>query len=203
MPIIPRDQGFFDLFNQLADKMKTAAGLLRALFAEPERMREHVSAIKQVEHEADALAHEVSRRIDRSFITPLDREDIHNLTQALDNVVDMIDGAARRSEMFGITESPAAATRLAQVLQHSVDALERAVVEVKNRRTVMEHTRAVKHFEEEGDALYHMAVGELFQGKPDPIEVIKWKEIYDTLERALDRCQTAAIVLESISLKHS
>lgn len=203
MPIIPRDQGFFDLFNQLAQKMKTAAGLLRALFAEPDRITEHVAAIKQVEHEADSLAHEVSRRIDRTFITPLDREDIHNLTQALDNVVDMIDGAARRSEMFGITESRPAATRLAAVLQHSVDSLEKAVVEVKNRRAVMEHTRAVKHFEEEGDALYHMAVGELFQGTPDPIDVIKWKEIYDTLERALDRCQTAAIVLESISLKHS
>ncbi|HEX7122682.1 MAG TPA: DUF47 family protein [Gemmatimonadaceae bacterium] len=203
MPIIPRDQGFFDLFNQLAEKMKVAAGLLRAMFAEPARIKEHVAAIKQVEHEADSLAHEVSRRIDRTFITPLDREDIHNLTQALDNVVDMIDGAARRSEMFGITESRAAATRLAAVLQHSVDSLQKAVVEVKNRRAVMEHTRAVKHFEEEGDALYHMAVGELFQGNPDPIDVIKWKEIYDTLERALDRCQTAAIVLESISLKNS
>lgn len=203
MSIIPRDQGFFELFNQLASKMGMAAELLRALFAEPERLREYVARIKAVEHEADHLAHEVSRRIDRSFITPLDREDIHNLTQALDNVVDMIDGAARRSEMFGIRESRPAAEQLASCLQHSVDALEKAVVKVKDRRAVMEHTRAVKHFEEEGDALYHTAVGALFQGNPDPIDVIKWKEIYDTLERALDRCQTAAIVLESISLKHS
>jgi uncharacterized protein Yka (UPF0111/DUF47 family) len=84
-----------------------------------------------------------------------------------------------------------------------VHALERAVVEVKNKRAVSQHTREVKRFEEEGDAVYHDAVGSLFRGQPDPIEVIKWKELYDTLERAIDRCQTAAQVLESISLKNS
>jgi uncharacterized protein Yka (UPF0111/DUF47 family) len=201
--LIPRDKGFFDLFNQLAARMKTAGELLRSMFAEPSRLEHYVSAIKVVEHEADSITHEVSRRIDKSFITPLDREDIHSLAQALDNVVDIIDGTARRAAMFGIRESRPYAGQLASVLQHSVDALERAVVEVKSPRAVQQHTREVKRFEEEGDALYHQAVGELFKGQPDPIDVIKWKELYDTLERALDRCQTAAIVLESISLKNS
>jgi uncharacterized protein Yka (UPF0111/DUF47 family) len=201
--LIPRDKGFFDLFNQLAARMKTAAELLRRMFAEPSRLDHYVSAIKVVEHEADSITHEVSKRIDKSFITPLDREDIHSLAQALDNVVDLIDGAARRAAMFGIRESRQPAVHLADVLQHSVNALERAVVEVKSPRAVAKHTVEVKRFEEEGDALYHQAVGDLFKGQPDPIDVIKWKELYDTLERALDRCQTAAIVLESISLKNS
>jgi hypothetical protein len=201
--LIPRDKAFFDLFNQLAAKMKLAAELLRDLFAEPERLEHFVSAIKTVEHEADAITHDVSKRINTSFITPLDREDIHNLAQALDNVVDLIDGTARRAHMFHITESREDVRDLAQVLVRTVDAIEKAVLSVKSAGDVMKHTREAKRLEEDGDALYSIAVGKLFTGSPDPIEVIKWKEIFDTLERAIDTCQSAAMVLESISLKHT
>jgi predicted phosphate transport protein (TIGR00153 family) len=203
VPLIPRDQGFFDLFNQLALRMKRSAALLCEMFADPQRLDHFVTAIKDVEHEADSITHEVTKRIDSSFITPLDREDIHNLAQELDNVVDLIDGTARRAHMFRIHESRPFASQLATILQQAVHALESAVVEVKNKRAVSKHAREVKRFEEEGDAVYHDAVGSLFLGQPDPIEVIKWKELYDTLERAIDRCQTAAQVLESISLKNS
>lgn len=203
MPIIPRDKGFFDLFNQLASKMQISAGLLRQMFAEPQRLDHFVAAIKVVEHEADNITHDVSKRIDKSFITPLDREDIHNLAQELDTVVDLMDGTARRAAMFGIRDSRPYAEELAAILEQSVIALEKAVLDLKNPRSVTRHTFDVKRFEEQGDMVYHDAVGELFKGKPDPIDVIKWKEIYDTLERALDRCQTAAILVESISLKNS
>jgi uncharacterized protein len=201
--LIPRDKGFFDLFNALASKMKSSASLLKQMFDEPERLDHWVAAIKVVEHEADSLTHEVRSRLDRSFITPLDREDIHELAQELDTVVDLMDGTARRAAMFRIRESRVPAQRLAALLQRSVDELVQAVVDVKNPRAVAQRTLEVKRIEEEGDAVFHDAVGALFEGTPDPIDVIKWKEIYDTLERALDRCQTAAILLESISLKNS
>jgi uncharacterized protein len=203
VPLIPRDKGFFDLFNQLATKMKAAAELLRDLFADPSRMEHFVAAIKTVEHEADSITHEVSTRLDSSFITPFDREDIHNLAQNLDNVVDLIDGTARRAQMFHITEARAGARELAEILMKSVDSLQKAVLDVKNPRAVVKYTREVKRCEEEGDAVYHDTVGKLFSGQPDPIEVIKWKELYDTLEHALDTCQIVGIVLESISLKNS
>ncbi|NUQ10968.1 MAG: DUF47 family protein [Gemmatimonadaceae bacterium] len=203
MPLIPRDEGFFALFNDLALKMKDAARLLRQMFADPSRLDELVAEIKNVEHEADALIHEVSKRLDRSFITPLDREDIYRLAQELDTVVDLIDGTARRAAMFRIRETRHDAEKLAEILEHSIHELELSVRNVKDRRAVTRHTHAVKRYEEQGDTLYSHAVGQLFEGTPDPIEVIKWKEVYDTLEGALDRCQTAAIVLESISLKHS
>lgn len=203
MPLIPRDKGFFDLFNQLAAKMRVAAELLRDLFADPTRLEHFVAAIKVVEHEADSITHEVSTRLDSSFITPFDREDIHNLAQNLDTVVDLIDGTARRAQMFHIAESRDGARLLAEILIRSVDSLEKAVRDVKNARAVIKYTREVKRYEEEGDALYHEVVGKLFAGSPDPLEVIKWKELYDTLEHALDSCQTVAIVLESISLKNS
>jgi uncharacterized protein Yka (UPF0111/DUF47 family) len=180
VPLIPRDEGFFTLFNQLAAKMKEAADLLRSMFASPERLPHFVGEIKKVEHEADAVIHEVATRLDRTFITPLDREDIYRLAQELDNVV-----------------------KLAGILHDAVDELEQSVRQVKDRRSVAQHTLAIKKFEEAGDSAYAEAVGALFQGTPDPIDVIKWKEVYDTLEEALDRCQTASIVLESISLKHS
>ncbi|MEO6445854.1 MAG: DUF47 family protein [Gemmatimonadaceae bacterium] len=201
--LIPRDEGFFDLFNELSQKLITAAGLLSDLFSHPERQEELVRAVKAVEHEADHITHEVSTRLDKSFITPLDREDINNLVQELDNVVDLIDGTARRTRMFHITESREPARKLCVLIMESVKYLGKAVVEIKNPRAVANSTREVKRLEAEGDTIYYNAMEVLFAGRPDPLDVMKWKEIYDTLEETLDRCQTVAIVLESISLKNS
>ncbi len=201
--LIPRDEGFFDLFNELSKRLVTSAGLLRDLFAQPQRLQELASTIKEVEHEADHITHDVSTRLDSSFITPLDREDIHNLSQELDNVVDLINGTARRAQMFHITESRDPARRLCEILQQQVKHLERAVTQIKDPRAVALATREVKALEAQGDTVYHDAIEALFAGRPDPIEVMKWKEIYDTIEETLDRCQTVAIVLESISLKNS
>lgn len=201
--LIPRDEGFFDLFNELSSKLIKAAGLLRDLFAQPERLAEIAAAIKDVEHEADHITHEVSTRLDKSFITPLDREDIHSLSQELDNVVDLIDGTARRAQMFHLTETRQPAQTLCDLLVASVRQLEKAVTAIKDPRAVAVSTREVKRLEAEGDTVYHNAMGQLFAGRPDPLDVMKWKEIYDTLEETLDRCQTVAIVLESISLKNS
>ncbi|MBV6520592.1 MAG: hypothetical protein MNPFHGCM_00709 [Gemmatimonadaceae bacterium] len=203
MRIIPRDKGFFDLFNQLAAKNKEAAVLLRDLFTDASKLEHFAAAIKAVEHEADDVTHEVSTRLDSSFITPLDREDIHNLASALDTVVDLIDGTARRAQMFHIEATQDAARDLADILVKTVDSLEKAVTDIKNPRSVIRWTREVKRYEEEGDMLYHDAVGQLFQGSPDPLHVIKWKELYDTLEHAIDSCNTVAILLESISLKNT
>lgn len=201
--LIPRDEGFFDLFNELSKRMIASASLLRDLFANPERIEELVSAIKDLEHEADHITHDVGTRLDKSFITPLDREDINNLVQELDNVVDLIDGTARRVRMFHIAESREPARRLAGLLVESVRHLQKAVAEIRSPRAVAVSTREVKRLEAEGDTIYHDAMEVLFSGRPDPLDVMKWKEIYDTLEETLDRCQTVAIVLESISLKNS
>lgn len=201
--LIPRDEGFFDLFNELAKRLVTSAGLLRDLFANPARRDELVAAIKTVEHEADHITHDVSKRLNSSFITPLDREDIHSLAQELDNVVDLIDGTARRATMFHIEETRDPAKKLCEILILQVKHLEKAVTNIREPRDVTMATREVKVLEAQGDTIYHDAMGALFAGKPDPLDVMKWKEIYDTIEETLDRCQTVATVLESISLKNS
>jgi uncharacterized protein Yka (UPF0111/DUF47 family) len=145
----------------------------------------------------------VRARIDRSFVTPIDREDIHLLVSQLDTVIDLVDGTARRAQMFHITEAREPARRLTDVLVRASDAIQAAVASMKKTKVVTERAREVKRLEEEGDAIYHEAVGALFAGSPNPLEVIKWKDLYDTIEDALDKCEDVANVLESISLKHA
>lgn len=203
MRLIPRDEGFFVLFNELAKRLKEAARLLNCLFAEPEKLDQYVAAIKTVEHEADVLTHDVRARIDRSFVTPIDREDIHLLATELDDVIDLLDGTARRVAMFHINESRPPARKLSETISRAADHIQAGVAAIKKPAVVSESSREIKRLEEEGDAIYQEAVGELFSGNPDALEVMKWKELYDTLERALDQCQGVGHVLESISLKNS
>ena len=149
------------------------------------------------------LTHDVRARIDRSFVTPIDREDIHLLATELDDVIDLIDGTARRVAMFHIAESREPALRLSETIMRAADRIEAGVAAIKQPSVVASCSREIKRLEEEGDAIYQEAVGGLFLGKPDALEVMKWKELYDTLERALDQCQGVGHVLESISLKNS
>jgi predicted phosphate transport protein (TIGR00153 family) len=201
--LIPRDEQFFDLFNQLAEHLRTSAQLLDELFSQPARTAELVRQIKDVEHLADVLTHSINTRIDKSFITPIDREDIHLLASRLDDVIDRLDGTARRVVMLHITEVRAPARQMAHVILQASELIAKAVMAIKRPREVGGFATQIKLLEEEGDALYHEAVGALFAGTPDPIEVIRWKEVYETLELAIDQCMGVANAVHSISIKNS
>jgi len=200
--LIPRDEKFYDMFEAIASRLVSSSALLTKLFADPAHLAEYCSQIKDIEHEADRLTYDVIQRIDSSFVTPIDREDIHTLASKLDNVIDLVDGTARRAAMFRITEAREPARRLAEVLARAAVALQALVVGMKQTRVVAERSVEVKRLEEEGDAIYHEAVGELFSGTLETLDVIKWKEIYDTLERALDECEDVANAVGSIALKN-
>ncbi len=201
--LIPRDEQFFDMFNQLADHLRTTAQLLDQLFAEPHRTTELVKAIKDVEHQADALTLSINTRIDKSFITPIDREDIHLLASRLDDVIDRLDGTARRVVMLHIDEVREPAKQMAHVILRAAEHIGKAVRSIKKPSEVAKQASEIKRLEEEGDALYHEAVGALFAGTPDPIEVIRWKEVYETLELAIDQCMGVANAVHSISIKNA
>jgi predicted phosphate transport protein (TIGR00153 family) len=202
--LLPREEEFFDLFVAVATRNQVAAQHLRDLFdAPPERRIPHVEAIKRLEHEADQVTHEVVNRLDRTFITPLDREDIHELASDLDDVMDAIDGTARRSQIFHLGPAPQGVQQLTEVIQRMVGVLAEAVGRLKKGDDVMKYCVEAKKLEEEGDALYHEALGRMFETERNAIEIIKWKEIYDTLERTLDESEDVANVLESITLKHA
>jgi uncharacterized protein len=201
--LLPREEEFFDLFTEVANRNKDAAEHLRELFeAPPERRTPHVEAIKRLEHEADQVTHEVVNRLDRTFITPLDREDIHQLASDLDDVMDAIDGTARRAQIFHLTVAPAGVKQLTEVIERMVAVLAEGVSHLKKGDDVMPFCVEAKKLEEEGDAIYHEALGYLFEKERDALEVIKWKEIYDNLELTLDQGEDVANVLESITVKH-
>ena len=203
MRFLPKDEGFFALFDQLSARLKTSSALLKDLFSEPSRLEELTKAIKAEEHAADSLTYDIMQRIDRSFVTPLDREDIHMLANRLDNVVDLMDGTARRAKMYHIDQRRDAAIALTQVLVDCAESLAAGVKDVRKPAEVHKTARRVKELEEKADAIYSEAIEALFAGKPDALEVIKWKEILDNLEHAVDECEDVANVLESISLKNS
>ena len=206
MHLLPRDGKFFDLFLAVANYTVEAAGLQQTLLQADETRRGAIIAqIKRLEHQADEVTHDVVSRLDRVFITPLDREDIHLLASRLDDVMDLIDGTARRLQMFHAGAAPQGATLMAEVIARATVQLQAAVGALEKNKggAVLDACVKVKRLEEEGDSLYGEWLGRLFEGAPDPLTVIKWKEIYDKLEETLDYIEDASNVLESISIKHA
>jgi len=204
--LLPRDEKFFDLFSAVAAFTVEAAGLQQELLqADGQRRGAIVDQIKRLEHQADQVTHDVVTRLDRVFITPLDREDIHLLASRLDDVIDLIDGTARRLLIFHAGQAPQGAILIAEVIGRAVEQLQVAVGSLEKNKagTVLQACIQVKRLEEEGDSLYHEWLARLFEGAPDALTVIKWKEIYDNLEKTLDYIEDAGNVLESISIKHA
>ncbi len=206
MRLLPRDEKFFDLFTAVAALNVEAAGSMRDLLrAEGNQRGAIVDQIKRLEHMADQVTHDVVSRLDRVFITPLDREDIHLLASRLDDIMDLIDGTARRLQIFHAGQAPQGAILIAEVIVRAVNQLQTAVQALEKNKAgaVLEACIQVKRLEEEGDSLYHEWLGRLFEGSPDALTVMKWKEIYDNLEKTLDTIEDASNVLESISIKHA
>ena len=203
MRILPRDEKFYDLFTELSTRLTASATLLHELFRTPGELEAKVSKIKVLEHEADNLTHDIIDRIDRTFVTPFDREDIHELASVLDDVIDLIDGTARRATIFRIQKTRPAAVTLAEVLARAAHSVEEGVRDMKNAKFVYSVSEKLQELEEEGDAVYHEAMGALFAEGGDALEVVKWKDLYDKIEDALDRCEDVGNVLQSIALKNA
>lgn len=201
--LFSKDETFFDHFRQLAVHIGEAATLLKQLMQEPSKGAAIAKQIKKVETDGDAIVQVINQRIDTSFVTPLDREDIHVLAKRLDNVIDLINGAARRVVMFRITIPRDGGVAMADVLVRAGKIILTSASDITKRQRMMEHGRAMKVLEEEGDVLYAQSVGALFEHDEPAIEVLKWKEIFDSLENAIDECEDVSNALESIALKNS
>ncbi|HEY7363725.1 MAG TPA: DUF47 family protein [Methylomirabilota bacterium] len=200
--LFPREVRFYDLFEQQAQHIQHAAGLLHDLVHNFMDARVKLHAIKEVEHQGDQITHEVVRRLNTTFITPLDREDIHALASRLDDVLDYIEAAAERLVVYRIKEPTAASRAMAQVIVDIARATDRAV---RCLRTMdpgfHEQAVEVNRLENSADNLLRDSLAELFEQQADPIEVIKWKEIYETMEIVTDRCEDVVNVIEGIILK--
>ena len=200
--LVPREVRFFDLFEQQSQHIIRAAQLLRELVHNFADARAKAHAVKEVEHQGDLITHEIVRKLNTTFITPLDREDIHDLATRLDDVLDFIEAVAERLVVYRIKEPTSASRAMTDVIVDIVQAMDRTI---KCLRTMdpgfHEHAVEVNRLENSADRLLRESLVELFDAQADPIEVIKWKEIYETLEAVTDRCEDVANVIEGIILK--
>ena len=201
--ILPRDEKYFERFTELAIRIHEAAKILSRFFEGQAAVPAVADQVKRLEHECDEISHEILRGIDRTFITPIDREDIHQLAVRLDDVIDLIDGTVRRLLLFKIGQPTALSQKLSKLIVETTGELVEAVSRLRGQKGVMERCIKIKQLENEGDVVYHESIASLFAAEIPAIEVIKWKDVYDNMERCIDSCVAVAHVLESVVLKHS
>jgi hypothetical protein len=201
--LIPREERFFDDFVAMADQIRKGAGLLEEMLAPERPIWDKADEIKEVEHKCDFLTHEIIQRLHRTFVTPLDREDIHSLARSLDDVMDAIDASATIVRLYGIERVRPDARELARIILQSTDQVVKAMKALERRKGVAEPAVEINRLENEADRAHQVAVRRLFEEERDPIIIMKWKEILDFLEEATDRCEDVANVLEGVVIKHA
>lgn len=206
MRFLPRDEKFYDFFEASVKKVVQGATQLEELIKNFKEVPIKAKQIKDTEHEGDLITHHTIEMLNLTFVTPLDREDIHNLISSLDDVLDYIEACAERLNLFRISETTEEAILLVGVLVKTVKEVEQAVFKLRHLKgadSIMRHCIEINRLENEGDYECRAAVAKLFAPENNPLEVIKWKEIYETLENAIDRCEDVANVLEGIVLKNA
>lgn len=197
---------FFELFERHASKTLEAARLLQAMLKNPVDLSDQARRIKEVEHEGDVITHRAVETLHRTFVTPIDRGDIHRLISRLDDVLDLIDATAERVWLYGINSINREACDLADTLVNAVSEVSRAMVglrDLKNREGLLQVCMEINRYENQGDTLLRSAVARLFQDSKDPLLVIKWKDIFEFLEDAIDRCEDVANIVEGVVLEYA
>jgi len=202
---VPRDDRFFRLFEEAAQNIIEGARLFRATLEDPQRVEANARRMKEIEEKGDAITHDVFHKLYRTYVTPIDQEDIHALASRLDDVIDMIEAAAARLELYRVREIPEDARELAAVIERQAEELLKAVQCLGRRQYDRIHTHIVEvnRLENEGDRLLRHALGELFGSGADALEVLKWKELYESLESVTDCSEEAAIIIEGVVMKHA
>jgi predicted phosphate transport protein (TIGR00153 family) len=202
--LLPREDEYFTLFSQVTEKIQEAStALVDMLHDDSAKFEAHAKRIKDAEHACDEITHTITTKLNKSFITPFDREDIFTLIVALDDVCDYVDAGARAIIMYGITEVTDHSKQLAKVIQSQAMEIHTAISMLSKPDGLNQHIVEIHRLENEADDVYFRAIGELFNKTPDPLTVIKWKELYEILENATDRCELVANIIESIILKHN
>jgi len=201
--LIPRNEKFLAPFTDMASLVCEAAAAMRDLLRSWDNLPERTRAIKDLEHRGDKITHDILQALARTFITPLDREDIHRLATDLDDILDMIDNAAHHVMDYGVGEGLFGAAELAEVLEKQAHQIRDAMNHLGANAAVLPHCVEINRLENEGDTIHRLATMRLFRDQTDPILVIKWKEILENLERATDECEDVANDLENVYLKYA
>jgi predicted phosphate transport protein (TIGR00153 family) len=201
--LLPREERFYDDFVAMAEETRKGAFALEEMLAPEQPIWDKADEIKEIEHKCDFLTHEIIQRLHRTFVTPLDREDIFALARSLDDVMDAIDACATVVRLYQIDRVRPDARELTRIIMASADQVVIALKALERRNGVAEPAVEINRLENEADRAHLAAVRRLFEEERDPIQIMKWKEILDFLEEATDRCEDVANVLEGVVVKHA
>jgi uncharacterized protein len=204
--LTPKDKKFAALFEQSAHNAVRIAQQLKDLVFAWENVEERLGVITDLEHEGDAATHQIMAELHRSFITPFDREDIALLAHSLDEVADYIHSSADMMILYRVGQPTERARQLADIIVQTASEVERAVSEIRDhidREKLLKRCMEINRLENEGDGVYRAALAELFSDSTDTASLIKWREIYEHMETAIDRCEDVANVLEGVALKYA
>jgi hypothetical protein len=199
----PRGENFFRLFDQASDNLVNGARLLQDFMNNYHDIEQKAQIIKDIEHKGDQLTHEIVEKLNRTFMTPIDREDIHALTSGLDDVVDSIEAVSNRMIAFKIVAPTDALIQMTAILCRAAEEIQKAVHSLHKLDCLMTFCIEIKNLETKADEISRRLISDLFDKEKDPIAVIKWKEIYGRMEAATDRCEDIANIIEAIVVKNA
>jgi predicted phosphate transport protein (TIGR00153 family) len=201
--LIPREERFFTDLSAMADAIAEGAAVFEEILAADPPALARAGEVQAIEHRCDDLTHDIVERLNRTFVTPIDREDIHALADSLDDVMDAIDSAADSLSLYRIDRIRPEARQQAALIRRCVEQVRRALGGLERRDGARDAVIETKRLEHEADAVHRSAISRLFGEETDAITIIKWKEIFDFLEHAIDRCEKVAVVIEGVVVKHS
>jgi predicted phosphate transport protein (TIGR00153 family) len=203
LPFIPREEKFFELFIEDASNVLGGARVLEEFFRSYDQRERLASQLRDAEHRGDTISHDIGQRLENTFVTPFDREDIHQLISRLDDILDFIDEVADTCLLFKIEEPTPAAQEQAAIIVKQCEEIVRALEKLRGFRNIAPHWIEIHRLENEGDRVTRQAMANLFDNGQDAVEIIKWKDVYARLEDAIDACEDAANVIERIVVKHA
>jgi uncharacterized protein len=203
LPLIPRDEKFFDMFVEDAGNVLSAARLLEQFFRNYGERERLANQLLDAEHVGDRISHEIGHKLEATFVTPFDREDIHALISRLDDIIDLIEEVADTCILYDIEAPTPAAQEQAEIVVRQCEQIQLALRKLRAFKGLEDHWIEIHRLENEGDRIVRKAVAGLFSERHDPIEIIKWKDVYSLLEEAIDTCEDAANVIERIVVKHA
>jgi uncharacterized protein len=203
LPFIPREEKFFDLFIEDAQNVLAGARLLDELFRSYDQRERIASQLRDLEHRGDTISHDIGQKLETTFITPFDREDIQELISRLDDVIDFIEEVGDTCILYKIDEPTPPVIAQAEIVVKQTEEIVRALEKLRGFKGLAPHWIEIHRLENEGDRVARQAIADLFTNGTDPIEIIKWKDMYGLLEDTIDSCEDVANVIERIVVKHA
>jgi uncharacterized protein len=205
MRFIPREEKFYDLFEELADKIEEGSNLFLDMLLNYNSFEQRLSKLKEIEHEADIITHRTYEKMHTTFLTPIDREDIYALVNKMDSILDMTEASAIRMSLYKIKEPKEELIQQAKLLNEAtakVKQVVRGLRDMKNAKMILDACIEINTLENAGDQILRSTMANLFEREKDPFELIKWKEIFERFEEAMDVCEDVSNIVEGIVLKN-